>query len=199
MTATGDPARTRPRLKREWAASPAAFQQFLIWLDGGVDSSGERYVEMRRRLEDYFARKRCPSPSDLADDVLNRVARRLEEEGAIPDPPARYCYIVARFVFLESLRSVDRHRVELPAALARPDVTDPADARLDCLDRCLSALSAGDRDLILAYYGEGQEARLRHRRQLAERLSLTTNALAIRACRIRARLEECVGDCIKPA
>jgi hypothetical protein len=86
---TGDPARTRPRLKRDWALSPTAFQEFLTWLGGRVDSGGERYVEMRRRLEDYFARKRCATPSDLADDVLNRVARRLEEEGAIPDPPAR--------------------------------------------------------------------------------------------------------------
>ena len=194
---TGDPARTRPRLKREWVASPDAFQQFLIWLDGGVDSNGERYVEMRRRLEEYFARKRCASPSDLADEVLNRVARRLEEEGAIPDPPARYCYIVARFVFLESLRSADRNRAELPVALARPDAFDPADTRLDCLDRCLSDLSVNDRDLILAYYADGQGVRLGHRKQLAERLSLTTNALAIRACRIRARLEQCVGDCIR--
>jgi DNA-directed RNA polymerase specialized sigma24 family protein len=194
---TGDPARARPRLKRDWAASPAAFQQFLTWLDGGVDSNGERYVEMRRRLEDYFARKRCTSPSDLADDVLNRVARRLEEEGSIPDPPARYCYIVARFVFLESLRSADRHRAELPVGLAQADASDPDTARLDCLDRCLNGLPASDRDLILAYYGDGQGGKLGHRRQVAERLSLTANALAIRACRIRARLEQCVGDCTK--
>lgn len=192
----GDPARERPRLKRDWAPSTAAFQQFLTWLDGGVDSNGERYVEMRRRLEAYFARKRCATPSDLADDVLNRVARRLEEEGAIPDPPARYCYIVARFVFLESLRNVERHRAELPVVLARTDDTDPADARLDCLERCLSALSVSDRDLILSYYGDGQGSRLGSRRQLADRLSLTANALAIRACRIRARLEQCVGDCV---
>lgn len=194
--ATGDPARTRPRLKRDWALSSTAFQQFLTWLDGGVDSGGQRYVEMRRRLEDYFARKRCASPIDLADDVLNRVARRLEEEGAIPDPPSRYCYIVARFVFLEWLRSADRHRTELPAALARIDVADPAATRLDCLERCLRGLTVADRDLILAYY-DGQGGKLPHRRELAERLSLTTNALAIRACRIRARLEQCVSECVR--
>jgi hypothetical protein len=194
---TGDPARTRPRLKSEWAPSQAAFRQFLIWLDGGVDSNGERYLEMRRRLEEYFARKRCASPRDLADDVLNRVARRLEEEGAIPDPPARYCYIVARFVFLESLRTPDRHLTQLPADFARADGSNPPDTRLDCLERCLKRLSASDSDLIVEYYSHDQRTRLVRRRQLAERLALTANALAIRACRIRARLEQCVGDCIR--
>ena len=194
---TGDPARTRPRLKSEWAPSPTAFRQFLTWLDGGVDSNGERYLEMRRRLEQDFARKRCASPRDLADDVLNRVARRLEEEGKIPDPPARYCYIVARFVFLESLRSPDRHLTQLPADIARTDGSDPPDRRLDCLERCLSGLSPSDGELIVEYYSYDQRTRLVHRRQLAERLSTTANALAIRACRIRNRLEQCVSDCTR--
>jgi hypothetical protein len=194
---TGDPARTRPRLKSEWTPSPTAFRQFLTWLDGGVDSNGERYLEMRRRLEEYFARKRCASPRDLADDVLNRVARRLEEEGAIPDPPARYCYIVARFVFLESLRSPEGHLSQLPADFARADSSNPSDNRLDCLERCLSGLSASDSDLIVEYYRHDQQTRHVRRRQLAERLSMTANALAIRACRIRARLEQCVRDCIR--
>jgi DNA-directed RNA polymerase specialized sigma24 family protein len=192
---TGDPARIRPRLKREWTPSPAAFDQFLTWLDGGIDSKGERYLEMRRRLEDYFSRKRCESPDTLADEVLNRVARRLEEEGGIPDPPARYCYIVARFVFLESLRGGERYRAELPRDYSRSD--DAPDDRLECLEGCLSGLPANDRDLILHYYPDDQRARGEGRRELAARLSMTPNALAIRACRIRGRLEQCVGECIK--
>lgn len=194
---TGDPARTQPRLKREWTPSPAAFRQFLIWLDGGIESNGERYLEMRRRLEDYFWRKRCEFPDRLADEVLNRVARRLEEEGGIPDPPARYCYIVARFVFLESLRSAERYRTELPVDVLRADVSDSVDNRLECLEECLMGLPASDRDLILHYYPDDQRAKLERRRELAARLSMTANALAIKACRIRARLERCVGECIK--
>jgi hypothetical protein len=54
---------------------------------------------MRRRLVQYFDRKNCLRPDELADETLNRVARRLEEKGGITDtPPARYCYILARFV-----------------------------------------------------------------------------------------------------
>jgi hypothetical protein len=72
-------------LKRDWVLNQSAFQHFLKWLDGGVDSGGERYLEIRRRLVFYFDRRNCASLDELADETLNRVARRLEEKGAITD------------------------------------------------------------------------------------------------------------------
>jgi hypothetical protein len=64
------------QLKKDWILNPEAFRQFLSWLDGGVDSNGERYLEIRRRHVRYFDRRNCPSPDDLADETLNRVARQ---------------------------------------------------------------------------------------------------------------------------
>src|SRR6202021_4073757 len=62
---------------------------------------------MARRVVCYFGHKQCVAADDLADETLNRVVRRLEEEGTITDAtPAHYCYIVAKFVFLEHLRLV---------------------------------------------------------------------------------------------
>ena len=88
------------RLRRE--LDETAFHRLLQWLDQGSDSQGERYVEIRDRLMIYFGRRNCPAPEDLADETLNRVARRLEEQVSIDDiVPAHYCYIVARFVLLE--------------------------------------------------------------------------------------------------
>lgn len=188
----------KPNLKKDWSATPAAFQQFLAWLDGGVDSGGERYVEMRRRLVAYFARKRCTGADDLADETLNRVARRLEEEGTITDAaPARYCYIVARFVFLEALRRpAVVHETPLDAPIAQP-ATEPVETRaLDCLDRCVGELPDADRALILDYYAGDSSTKAEGRRTMAARLGLTANALTIRASRIRARLEACVSACI---
>ena len=43
----------------EWTLTKDSLQRLLNWLDGGVDSDGYAYVEMRRRLRDYFARKNC--------------------------------------------------------------------------------------------------------------------------------------------
>ncbi|MGH9902780.1 MAG: hypothetical protein ACRD68_13310, partial [Pyrinomonadaceae bacterium] len=88
-----DTASLRAKTKKDWALTESAFGRLLDWLDEGVDSGGEKYMEMRRRLVAYFGRKNCQAPGELADETLNRVARRLEEEGAITDAtPAHYCY-----------------------------------------------------------------------------------------------------------
>jgi DNA-directed RNA polymerase specialized sigma24 family protein len=177
---------------------PVAFQHLLAWLDEGVDSHGERYLQMRRRLALYFDRKRARSPDELADETLNRVSRRLEEQGSIADtPPARYCYIVARFVFLEYARQ-ERGRTttsELVVAAPANEAADEREKLFACLERCLKRLDAGDRSLILDYYVGEQRAKLDQRRRIADRLHLTSNALSIRACRIRNRLEDCVLAC----
>jgi DNA-directed RNA polymerase specialized sigma24 family protein len=195
---TGDPATAKARSKKDWKPTPETFRQLLVWLDRGTESNGERYLEIRRRLVGYFLRKDSLSPDDLADDVLNRVARRLEEEGAISEgPPERYCYIVAKFVFLESLRNPERLRTDLvPETLAAPPDAD--DERLERLDRCLEQLTAADRHLILDYYRGDQRGRIEQRRELAAQLSMTPNALALRASRLRARLEKCVAVGAKP-
>src|SRR5690242_7847641 len=54
------------QLKKDWTLNPEAFRQFLSWLDEGVDSNGERYLEMRRRLARYFDRRNCYPPDNLA-------------------------------------------------------------------------------------------------------------------------------------
>jgi DNA-directed RNA polymerase specialized sigma24 family protein len=179
-----------PELKKNWVPTREAFRRFLEWLDEGVDSRGQRYLEMRLRLSVFFDRRDCLYPDDLADETLNRAARRLEEEGAIPDSPARYCYIVARFVFLESLRREKQDRKEAaehpgpPASRAVAEAeADERHTLLEALERCLHGLSPSERDLILEYYRGEQRAKIEHRRELAARLGLTVNAVSIRACR----------------
>src|SRR5207248_240366 len=135
---------------------------------------------------------RCLAPDELADDTLNRVARRLEEEGTITDaPPARYCYVVAKFVFLEYLRHVDQGQTALAAlGRARRASIDsagapesPSDAALlDRLEHCLARLPADDHALILEYYQGEQGVKIAKRRALAAKLGLSANALSIRAC-----------------
>jgi hypothetical protein len=180
---------------KDAALAPAAFERFLTWLDDGHDSGGQRYLEMRRRLVSYFARKRCAVADELADETLSRVARRLDEESAITEAtPARYCYIVARFVFLEYLRRPDLHNEGLRTDVgAASDDRDPErERRLQILDDCLTRLPIGDRELIRAYYRGDQGSRIANRRALSRTLGLTQNALSIRASRIRSALEECV-------
>jgi len=45
--------------------------------------AGEKYIALRTRLTDLFAWQCCDSPEDLADEALNRVARKLSENQVI--------------------------------------------------------------------------------------------------------------------
>ncbi len=192
--------------KRDWALTQSAFHQLLAWIDEGADSGGEKYLETRRRLVSYFDRKNCLAPDDLADETLNRVARRLEEEGSITDTtPAHYCYITAKFVFLEYLRRNERTQVsidELPPSSKhafspeRGEETESDEKRIDCLDRCVKNLEPESREIIIQYYQGDGRTKIDHRRALAEMLGVTINALSIRACRLRDKLESCVSKCM---
>jgi len=199
-------------LREERILTQFAFSRLLEWLDDGADSQGEAYLEMRRRLVWYFDRRNRLSPDELADETLNRIARTLEETGAITiRPPARYCYVVARFVLLEDLRQHEHGNVRLDeqgcpdalltglgANLHEPD-QGPAiqEQRLECLDRCLQELKPDQRELIVEYYSDVGRQKIERRREVAGRLGITMNALAIRACRIRDALEACVGGCCR--
>lgn len=194
--------------KQIFTLTPEAFRRFLEWLDEGSDSGGGKYLEMRRRLASYFDRKNCLSPDELADETLNRVARRLDEEGIIEsDAPAKYCYTVARFVFLENLRQTRKEPVPLDDVLLRqkdekfsaPESGDEKEIKevmLDCLEQCTGKLDSSSREIIIQYYFGKERVKIENRRALAERLGITVNALSIRACRIREKLETCVKKCV---
>lgn len=194
--------------KKNWAITSNAFQRLLDWLDAGANSDGRNYLNMRERLVAYFDRKNCLAPNEMADEVLNRVARRLEEVGVIEsETPAKFCYITARFVFMESLRAKDRSDVPLDDVLRQPptdalavpesekEEKETKEKMLVCLERCTGKLDAANRDIIVSYYFGEERVKIENRRALAEKLGITTNALTIRACRIRDKLEICVGEC----
>jgi len=193
------------QLQEERALSPTAFTRLLAWLDDGNDSEGETYLEMRRRLVAYFDRRNRLAVDELADETLNRVARTLETDGVIATtPPARYCYVVARFVLLEDIRRErvtgrggERDLAALgdPNSLAAVESTALREERFQCLDRCLQELRPDQRELVIEYYRDSGRQKIERRQALARQLGITMNALAIRASRIRAALEACVTAC----
>jgi hypothetical protein len=67
---------------------------------------------------------------------------------------------------------------------------------LACLERCMDKLVASNRELITRYYAGKERIKIENRRALAEEFGITLNALSIRACRIRDRLEDCVRSCV---
>ncbi|MGH9144040.1 MAG: RNA polymerase sigma factor [Vicinamibacterales bacterium] len=197
---------TQEALREEPTITKLAFTRLLAWLDDGVASHGERYLETRRRLVSYFDRRNRPAAEELADETLNRIARTLEQTGAIATkPPARYCYVVAKFVLLEDVRRERRHvpldetwhagTVHRPIHVGSDTGLKVREQRLDCLDRCLQELKPDQRELIVEYYADVRRQKIERRREMAARLGITMNALGIRAFRIRDNLMACVEGC----
>ena len=171
-----DILREEPRLTR------AAFSRLLEWLDDGVGSQGERYLEMRRRLVSYFDRRNRPSADDLASETLSRIGRTLENDGAIAaTPPAQYCYVVAKSVLLEDVRCEPLHvalgepRIAVASAGSGVPPHEPGEGltiegqRLERVGRCLQELKREQRQFVVDYYhGTGRQT-IERRRDMAKR------------------------------
>src|ERR1700712_2383587 len=126
--------------------TPAEFEALLGQLDTDRERAGERYETIRRKLVRLFEWRGCVMPEDLADETMNRVARRLGEgvELRSSDPYGYFCG-VAHLVFKESLRRAAREQRVLAegGAWSPPafDDGEPSDRRLDGLRRCLAQLA----------------------------------------------------------
>jgi RNA polymerase sigma factor (sigma-70 family) len=182
--------------------TPEELEALLRALSPDREKAGEQYETIRRKLVRLFEWRGCAFPEDLADETINRVARRMAEgiELRSSDPFGYFCG-VAHLLYKEALRRQAKEHQALESALetdAWPplqydETTDAtADDRLEALRGCLQALSDDQRRLVLLYHQD--ENHIRSRKTLSEELGLPMNALRIRVHRIRRRLEECVAE-----
>jgi RNA polymerase sigma factor (sigma-70 family) len=191
------PPISRPGLTRD------AFEELLRQLDADPKRAGDLYNRHRQRLVQYFAWTQCADAEALADEVMDRVARRLSEGEVVPRLGA-YFLGVARLVVLEQRQRAEQRRRAL-VEYDRQRVADPPHeirerrAALDCLERCLDRLSPDRRALILDYYAGPADRRIAKRQELAETLGLHAGALRNRALRLRQSLEICVAECRRHA
>ena len=183
------------------ADKAGAFGALLARLaaDGG---DAETYEALRRRLIQFFKLHVPAEADDLADVVLDRLARRIHEGIDVASVPS-YALGIARMVLHEArAKSARRHLAEADPTLA-PDEDSTDDARelesvLGALRACLEAAGATARGLILAYYGGDGAVRIATRKRLADEHGISLNALRNRALRLRDALEECVRKRTNP-
>jgi DNA-directed RNA polymerase specialized sigma24 family protein len=175
----------------------SSFQLLLDRLDG--DPS--KYEDLRMKVTQLLRWRGCQDAhvDDLADAALDRVASKLAAGEQVESIHA-FAAGVARFIWLEHSR---RHRTDavgddLPEVPVEPALPDDPDARLRCLRRCVAKKFDDDeRRLIVSYYDTEADERAKiARKRLAESLDLTLNALKVRACRLRMKLETCINDCV---
>jgi DNA-directed RNA polymerase specialized sigma24 family protein len=176
------------------------FEALLQKLGPDRDLAGTRYEQLRRRLLSVFEYRRCPHPEELADQTLDRVARRIQEMGSEFEgsDPARYVFGVAWNVARESYRY--RTTVPLPESWETPLPVAPAvdddEQAHACLERCLDTLAPLERSLLLGYHQGAKRAKIRRRSELAGEHGLSPNALRLKIHRLTGRLRECVTQCV---
>ncbi len=176
---------------REQSLTASAFETLLARLGSDPDAAGREYGAIRCKLVGFFERRNALMPEMLADETIDRVARRLDE-GEKVEYLRAYFYGVAKRILLESVRQRCRQEnAERQVALVPPDPPEAADRELSpiaCLERCLEELPPDCRQLVVSYY---QCARA-DRRRLAAQLGMSYTSLKSQVHRIRVRLGTCV-------
>ena len=187
--------------EQRWTLSPPVFEKLLARLAPDREAGAREYEVIRRKLVDFFDRRHAAAPEALADEAIDRAARRLFEGEDVQHVRA-YFYGIARRVLLESHKKQARERASVPELLGRARSAsgeDDTEDRVECLKRCLQELPAESRELIVGYYHGRGVSHLAERKDLAQRLGLTYVTLKTRAHRVRNRLRECLETCLDGA
>ena len=180
----------------KWELTGEALTKFLACLHVEPEQAGEHYEAIRLALVKFFDWQGAFAPEDLADDVINRVARKIIEGDELRDVPT-YCHGVARLVLLEHRKSFLNRRAEVEeinsfAAPSETTETTDADERHAHLERCMRELPIESRQLVLRYYQDERRQKIDVRAAMAAQLEIPLNALRSRVQRIRDRLEQCL-------
>ena len=169
------------------------FASFLAWLSPQRERAGEEYERLRFRLCTFFSQRRCRFSDELADETINRVILKIDEEQI--ENKLAYCYGVAKNVFLESLRK-ERDHLDIDEVKVAARVPEEQSFSRECLDKCLAELSPENRNLILDYFSEVKMAKIELHRRISEKLSMSQTALRMRIMRIKQKLKVCVEVCM---
>lgn len=180
-------------------------RRLLGRLDPDPECAWQAYGELHLALLTYFQHNHCVDPEQLADETLDRIARK---------PEAVEIVNVAEFAFgiARNLRREAGRRTALRTDLAylmqceegkskEPSPEETIVSKLEmntrraCLRRCLARLTPEERQLFQQYHPDECEALDEHRQRLADAMGVSWVSLRMRVSRIRRKLEQCFQDC----
>jgi len=193
--------------KKSEGLTQEAFDKLLLRLDPDRIQAAKKYEQFRRRLMKAFEWDDCLRPAELADETINRTARKLEEGEEVRNLEA-YFTAIAKYVLQEYWRELKREPLSLEALSLSQGSSDGSrelagaltlqdhdTVQVECMERCMKKLSPEERQLIMAYERGERGARIRNRERLAKRFKMSANALRLRVFRIKQRLEVCYREC----
>lgn len=183
--------------KAVWSLNQDAFDGLMKLFDADRDRAGIKYELLRDKLVRFFEWKSCETPESLADETLDRVARKASEGAEIYNLEG-YVYSVARMILHEAKRKGNKEdiaHIEYTSKVYSPPKSQSQ--TLACLQKCLGSLPREERELIISYYEEEKKEKIESRKKMATDLGISLTALRVRACRLRTQLESCLKKCLK--
>jgi len=184
--------------------SREGFKRFLARLDTDPARAWEAYAQLRLALLTYFQHNRCSDCQQLADETLDRIAKKPDDYPIVN--VAEFAFGIARNVRREAARKAALRRDLAEAEEEKPEhkEANPEDTivsrldmarRLACLRRCMAALPPEEKQLFQQYHLAESEALDEHRQRLAKALGVSWATLRMRISRIRKKLENCFENC----
>lgn len=173
--------------------TPDAFEKLLRWLDPDRDNAGDKYEKIRLRLIRIFSARGCYNGEDLADQTINVVATKIDWllENYQGDP-ALYFYGVAKKIYLESQKAKAP-----PEPPPLPDQSE-IEQKCTCLEQCVEhELTQPESDLVFRYHEKDKGEKIRVRKEIANELGISINALRIRVYHLHERLRPCIEQCLQ--
>jgi hypothetical protein len=170
------------------------FDRLLRWFGPDRGISGKKYLETHERLTRLFHFNGCNRPEDLADEVMNRVAKKPP---SLENPNSDHIAVLLGFG-RNVLHEYWRERAFIDEACdlsEEPSGTDETAIKelwALGLEICLGRLGDNNRVFLLEYYHYEPGGKISHRRTMAEVRHTTLNALRLKACRLKSVVADCL-------
>jgi hypothetical protein len=177
------------------------FNNLLEWFSSDRDEAAQKYEEIRIGLIKFFSYRGCPESESLADETINRVAKKHREFDFGNDVKLiTYFYSFASKIYLEdySERKRNSEKMEKLKALYRKGIylepkTSPAAL---CLEKCLADEVPGEKRFLLKYYSFEKNEKSESRRKMADELKINIQLLHTKISRLKKTLRGCLKKCL---
>jgi DNA-directed RNA polymerase specialized sigma24 family protein len=173
------------------------FKELLNLLHSDEAQAAVEYRNLHQRLARFFDWNNVQDPMALADEAMDRLAKRAAESAsneAVHNVSA-FALGVARHLLQEEARrqlkmaEIGRHWRAMESTRTQEPETEALE---DALQQCLGKMQPERRRLVEAYYSYSSSEKIKMHQQLAEAEGLSLNALRNRALRARQELEACI-------
>lgn len=186
-----------PYMKRERDPTREEFDKFLLWLDSDRNKAAVKLEQIEARLMRVFVSRGCVDDDALKDEVINRVATRIDTVRQNYPDALRCCLGFVDNVHREYVREQKKIREAIPPPPPAP--AEELEREDQCLRECMGELTAGERSLLVSYFQGETGTRIPNRKILAKELRLSANALRCQAHRLRKKVRFCLKNCLNKA